>query len=101
MGFRREYSFEMTWVARSKISGHDVEYAQVIHIEDRDAAVRAHQRACEGQWVTATQRRGYVGPLIEWHVPDDGDRTAMSRRTAAGSIRPSVDFDYDRELARA
>jgi hypothetical protein len=96
---RREYSFEMIWVARSKTSGHEVEYSQVIHLPDREQAVRAHKRACEGGWVTATQKRASVGPLVEWHVPDDEDRPSMSRRTAAGTIRPAMFFDYDRETS--
>ena len=60
------YAFHTLWREKTK-DGSYTDYAQVFTDRDRDFATRAHQAACDGQWV----RPWYHEPFVsELHGPE-------------------------------
>lgn len=92
--YRRRFQFELIWEAPRPLDRRLVTFADVVSFDDRDTAVRAHTSACEGRWVTGTESRATVGPLIEYLTPVDesGVKPTMSRETVGGPIRPGKDL---------
>lgn len=91
--YRRLYRFFTSWEARRDEDGQLVVYGDIYNFEDaREAAVQAHMKVCQGDWVTSRMVKPTVGPLIEYLIPDDEKPSTMSRETEGGPIRPGQDL---------
>lgn len=92
---KRLWTFEWSWQEKSPVTGRLVDVGETIPLHaDRESALRAHEEACQGRWVKPGWRRPYVGPLVEWETPDDGESgRGLSRARRIGTLRDGQELD--------